>query len=249
MDEITPTIIRQYFIHLQQTNNPGGIHAHYRALKAFLNWYTSEIDDPHWRNPIDKITPPKVSTEPLPGISMPNIQKLLATCDKSYTGQRDRAIILFLLDTGLRRAEFCSLNLSDIDLETGAIQVRAGKGNKDRIVYAGTRARRELMRYLRHLPDLQPSDPLWLTQFHTRLTHAGLRQIFRRRAIYANIPEPQIHDFRRAFAVNSLRNGMDIVTLQRLMGHANLAIITRYLKLVTHDLQQSHAKHGVVDNL
>jgi len=249
MDAITPTIIRQYFIHLQETCNPGGIHAHYRAIKAFLNWYDTEIDDDNWHNPISKIQAPKISTEPLPGIPMRNIQKLLATCDKSYTGQRDRAIILFLLDTGIRRAEFCSLNLADIDLETGSIQVRNGKGNKDRIVYAGARARRELMRYLRHLPDLQPSDPLWQTQTHTRLTHSGLRQIFRRRASYCDIPEPQIHDFRRSFAIQSLRNGIDLITLMRLMGHTSTTVLQRYLRLVQSDPQSAHQRTSPADHL
>jgi integrase/recombinase XerD len=65
----------------------------------------------------------------------------------------------------------------------------------------------------------------------------------------AGIPMLGLYKFRRAFAVNSLRNGMDIVTLQRLMGHTSLAIITKYLKLVTQDLQESHRKFGVVDNL
>jgi integrase/recombinase XerD len=58
-----------------------------------------------------------------------------------------------------------------------------------------------------------------------------------------------MHAFRRAFAVNSLRNGMDVVTLQRLMGHADLSVIDRYLALLDEDLQRAHDRYGVVDNL
>lgn len=58
-----------------------------------------------------------------------------------------------------------------------------------------------------------------------------------------------MHEFRRAFAVNYLRNGGDVITLQRLLGHSNLSIINRYLALVSEDLRVSHSKFGVVDNL
>lgn len=249
IEALTPTHIRTYFIHLSATCNPGGIHAHYRAIKAFLNWWSEEYEDPNWRNPIKKIKPPKVSNEPLPGISLNHIQKLLVTCDKSFIGQRDRTIILFLLDTGLRRAEFCKLDYCDIELKSGAVQIRSGKGNKDRTVYTGARARRELMRYLRHRPALDDHDPLWVTRTQTRLTHSGLRQILRRRSERCGIPEPQIHDFRRTFAIQSLRNGIDIITLMRLMGHSSTTVLQRYLRLVQSDLQEAHQRTSPADNL
>jgi len=249
IEAITPEHIRLYFIHLSETCKPGGIHAQYRAIKAWLNWWGDECDDTNWRNPIRKIKPPKVSKEPIPGVPIQHVQKLLASCDKSFNGQRDKAIILFLLDTGLRRAEFCKLDYSDIELNTGAVQVRAGKGNKDRVVYVGARARRELMRYLRHRPTIDDHDPLWITRAGTRLTHSGLRQIFRRRAERIGIPEPQIHDFRRTFAIQSLRNGIDLITLMRLMGHTSTTVLQRYLRLVESDLQSAHERSSPADNL
>lgn len=55
--------------------------------------------------------------------------------------------------------------------------------------------------------------------------------------------------FRRTFALYSLRNGMDIYTLQRLMDHEDLTVLRRYLALVEGDLQAAHRRFGVVDNL
>ena len=248
-DNITPDLIRAYLIHQSNTRNNNGVHASFRAIKAFLNWYQVELDDDSYRNPMRKITPPKISADPLPGVTVDTIHALLTTCDRSPLGQRDRAILITLLDTGLRRAEFLKLDLSDLNLKTGAVQVRAGKGSKDRTVYTGNRARREIIRYLRFRGEVTSSSPLWTTQAGGRLTPSGLRQIVRRRAALAGVPEPSIHDFRRAFAIQSLRNGCDLVTLMRLMGHTSPNVLRRYLHLVDADLKNAHEKSSPGDNL
>lgn len=82
-----------------------------------------------------------------------------------------------------------------------------------------------------------------------RLTYSGLRQVMRRRAIAAGVPVPSLHSFRRAFALACLRGGMDVYSLQRLMGHADLTVLRRYLLQTEGDLQVAHAKSGPVDRL
>lgn len=249
ISQLTPDIIRSYLISLSSHRNPGGVHAAYRALKAFFNWYASELDDPTWRNPIRTVTPPKITKGPLPGISIPHFKSLLITCDKSFLGTRDRAILMFLLDTGVRQSELIALKRDDINLQTGAVNIRHGKGAKFRIVYLAASARRELIRYLRLVPDPPPSPYLWLTESLTPLTASGLRQLIRRRSEKAGIPCPGLHDFRRAFAVESLRNGMDLVTLSHLLGHTSTEVTRRYLHLLESDYQASHSRASPVDNL
>lgn len=65
----------------------------------------------------------------------------------------------------------------------------------------------------------------------------------------ARIPTPEIHDFRRAFAIESLRNGIDLVTLMGLMGYSDPTVLRRYLKLVDEDLKRGHEKSSPADNL
>lgn len=250
MEQITADSIRQYQIHLGETRNPGGVHASWRAIKAWLNWFGAEIDDDAWRNPIRKVRPPKVNSDPLPGISVEHIRLLLATCNpQDAQGRRDKAIILFLFDSGVRKEELVKLNIGDIDMKTGSVQIIAGKGNKNRVVFLGAHARRDLIRYLRTRPDSGPDEPLWLNQTGGRLTGAGLRQVIRRHAAEAGIPEPGLHDFRRAFALESLRNGIDLVTLMHLMGHSDTKVLQRYLKLVENDLRRGHDKSSPGDLL
>ncbi len=175
---------------------------------------------------------------------------MLDTCERrTLVGDRDRAIVLTLLDTGCRAAEFVLLNVGDVNLATGTAVVRQGKGNKPRTVFIGAKTRREVQRYLRHRGDLAPSDPLWATDEGGRLTVVGLRQIMRRRAERIGLPEPGLHTFRRAFAIACLRNGVDVISLQRLLGHADLSVIRRYLVQTEVDLAQAHQKGSPVDNL
>src|SRR3990172_2220410 len=76
MSKILPDDIRQYLIDLSARRSQGGVHAAYRAIKAFFNWYEAEIDEPLYRNPIKRVKPPKITATPLPGVSLGHIQDL-----------------------------------------------------------------------------------------------------------------------------------------------------------------------------
>jgi site-specific recombinase XerD len=173
---------------------------------------------------------------------------MLATCTRgTFTGDRDKALLLALLDSGCRASEFTALDVGDVNLSTGSVIIRKGKGNKSRVTFLGVKVRRELGRYLRARHDECPA--LWVGRDGQRLTYAGLRQVVRRRAIAAGVPVPSLHSFRRAFALACLRGGMDVYSLQRLMGHADLSVLRRYLAQTESDLQTAHVKAGPVDRL
>ena len=251
-EELTPSIVRRFLLHLADAgHNAGGVANIFGALKAFLNWYETESAGADWQNPLHKVKNPRRPTEPLDPLPMPDFRALLSQCErKSFAGDRDRALLLVLLDTGVRHQELTDLHVGDVDMATGSVLVRSGKGRKPRTVFVGATTRRALAAYLRYRGSLADGAPLWITATQgTRLTKSGIRQIVRRRAEQAGIAIPGMHAFRRAFAVNSLRNGMDVVTLQRLLGHTSLNVISRYLKLLTADLQAAHGRYGVVDRL
>lgn len=246
---ITPNHLRQFLLDLtNQGHNAGGVHRAYRATKTFLRWWERETEPTDWRNPIDRLKPPKLPDNPLPPIAVADLQAMLATCDKTLAGQRDRAALLCLLDTGCRAAEFLALDIGDVDLAAGVVTIRHGKGDKRRTVFLGAKSRRELGRYLRRRGN--PSDgPLWCTLGGTRLTYAGLRQIVRRRAEAAGVAVPSLHSFRRANALLTLRGGGDLVSVSKLLGHSDLGVTRRYLKLEISDLAETHRKAGPVDRM
>jgi site-specific recombinase XerD len=195
-----------------------------------------------------KVKAPKVSVEPLDPISIEEIRALIKTCQRGiFMGERDRAIFLFLLDTGARAQELCSTNIKDADLNKGSVVIRFGKGGKTRMVFIGRKTRRALRSYLRLRQDASPA--LFVSKDGERLTYDGLNQLLERRAKTARLEKkPALHSFRRAFALNMLRSGVDIFALQRLMGHADLQVLRRYLAQDDQDNQLAHMRGGPVDN-
>lgn len=106
--------------------------------------------------------------------------------------------------------------------------IRYGKGGKTRMVFIVRTTRRAMRAYLRLRHNLSPA--LFISKDEERLTYDRLRLLLERRAKRAKLGnKPKLHGFRRAFALNMLRSGVDIFVLQRLMGHADLQVLRRYL--------------------
>ena len=232
--QVDPMLLRSFFLWLAESHNPGGCHAVYRAVKTMLNWYADEVDG--YANPMRRIKAPRVDLQPLDPVSFIVVAELLR-----MAGARDRALILFLLDTGVRASELINLLLADVNLLTGEVLIRRGKGGKPRTVYVGRKTRRAIRAFIR-------SGQMYLfeSRYREPLTYDGLRAIIIRLAKQAKVQPPTLHSFRRAFALNSLRNGVDVFTLQRLMGHADLQVLTRYLAITERDAQSAPS---VVDSL
>ena len=201
-----------------------------------------------WKNPMMKVKAPKVVLDPLEPISIQDVRDLINTCQRgNLIGERDRALFLFLLDTGARAQEACNMNIKDVDLNSGAVMIKYGKGGKTRRVFIGRKTRRAMHAYLRLRHDSCPA--LFVSKDEKRLTYNGLRQLLERGAKRANLSnKPELHGFRRALALNMLRSGVDIFVLQRLMGHADLQVLRRYLAQNDEDNQLAHMRGSPVDN-
>ena len=244
IDDVSPADLRLYLLKLTETSNNGGVHAYYRALRAFFNWWENESEKYH--NPIEKVSPPKVVTNPKEGIAIGDVMQMVSACTTGLA-ERDKAILLSLVDIGCRASEFLAVDIGNLDLINGEIQILQGKGGKFRTVYLGRNSRRKVRRYLKTREEVYPHSPLWITNDGCRLTYSGLRQIVRRRAEDAKIETPGIHDFRRCFAIEFLRNDGDIFTLQRILGHSSLEMVRRYLAIAKGDCETAHRKASPVD--
>jgi integrase/recombinase XerD len=214
-----------------------------RSLKAFLNFCVREelLD----LSPFDRLKMPKLPQHEIEFFNPTEITKILKACKT----ERDLALCTFLLDTGLRASEAIAVNIGDLDRREGTVNVVQGKGQKDRTVYIGAKTRRHLARYLRTRPDAVDREPLFVSQSKERLTLDGLVQLMRRLQERSGVPKCRAHTFRRTFAVNCLRNGMNVYVVAKLMGHADITMLKRYLAFLEQDLAAAHARHGVVDNL
>jgi integrase/recombinase XerD len=248
VSQLTADLIRRYILELRDGHNDGGVNACFRSLRTLLYWVEQEEIMPFdWKNPIRKVKAPKLPVEPIEPISLPDIKALLETCQQSFSGSRDRAMILGLLDTGARAQEFLDLNLEDVELASGSVLIRQGKGRKPRMVFLGRKAIRAIRVYSRFRRDINPA--LWVSIHGERVTYSALRSLLRRRAQLAELKDiPTPHDFRRAFALVMLRNGVDVFALQKLMGHSDLQVLRRYLAQTDQDAQIAHMRGSPVDS-
>jgi integrase/recombinase XerD len=247
VEEITPNVIRLFLLWHEETgHNPGGLHAAYRVLRTFLFWYDSEVEPEGWKNPIKKVKAPKVPTKILEPVDIKDVSTLLDTCKLStFFDYRDRALLLFLFDSGVRARELLKINLEDVNLVNGSVIIREGKGRKPRTVFLGKLSRKAIRAYVKQRRD--ENLALWVTDDAERITYGGLRAIIVRRAKLAGIHPPSLHSFRRAFAINMLRAEVNIYSLQALMGHSDIKTLKHYLKLSDDDLTIAHQKGSPVD--
>lgn len=250
MDELTPKIIRQFLFDMgEQGRSKGGVHAVFRTLHTFARWYEFEYEPDGWRNPMNKVKAPPYPKELLPAISNEDVATLLRTCNKDgFTGVRDAALFRCLLDTGARAREFLAINLENVDPVVGNIDIpgTSTKNSKPRTVFLGMKSRKALRAYLKLRTDQNPA--LWVTDdMVDRLTYAGLRQVLRRRAQLAGLTITSLHAFRRAFALNMLRSGVDLASLSKLMGHSDIQVVQKYLKQSTQDLHDKFIQGSPVD--
>lgn len=159
---------------------------------------------------------------------------LLRACadDATAAGARDAAILALLRGAGLRRAEAADLDLADYNPESGAITVRSGKGDKDRVVYAPAGARAAFSDWLAVRGNTP--GPLFYGLVKggglvpRRLAGQAMAVVCASRAAEAGIQPFTPHDLRRTFISGLLDAGADMATVQRLAGHEDPATTSRY---------------------
>ncbi len=180
--------------------------------------------------------PPIKSSKKLRGraLSQKEITALMDACtnDPTLQGTRDAALIAILRGAGLRRAEVVKLELLDFNASTSAMEVRGGKGDKDRTVYLPDEAIAFVEDWLT-LRGRRPGALLCPIRKggeieYRNMTPQAVLLILQKRAQEAGVASFSPHDFRRTFCSDLLDAGIDIVTVSKLAGHASPVTTAKY---------------------
>ena len=177
------------------------------------------------------------------------IVALMEVCfdDPTAAGVRDAALIAILRGSGVRRSELVALDEEDYHRRSGALQVRGGKGKKDRVVYLPTSAQTLVEDWLGRR-GLTPGALLYPVHrsgkiLSRRMTDQAVLYILQKRAAQAGVEPFSPHDFRRTFISDLLDANVDVVTVQKLVGHASPETVSVY------DRRGEKAKRQAVENL
>ena len=203
---------------LSTVNGVWNRHSYFRVIRAFFNWL--EREDSVKISPCYKMQAPKTPKLVMPRPTLPEIKKLV---DVALTA-RDKAIILMMVDTGFRKGELAGIRLTDVNWEARTIKVW-GKGAKERVgKFSDTTER-----YLReHLASYRPNGNIW------GLNYYGIASMLSRLEKATGITcNP--HSFRRAWAIESIKSGVNLLDVQVLGGWDDLEMVKRYAREVNSE--------------
>jgi len=198
-------------------------------------------------NPAELLMAPRKPRTLPQFLTVEEVERLLSAPNvKRPQGIRDRALLEVMYGSGLRVSETVGLELPHLDLQDGLVRVR-GKGAKDRVVPLTDAAVRWLSAYLEGVRpgwNLRGSNRVFLTRRGGTLTRVAVWKLLQKYARKAGI-EKDVHPhmLRHSFATHLLMGGMDLRTLQALLGHASLNTTQIYTHLDLARLREAVQKY------
>jgi integrase/recombinase XerD len=220
---------------------------HLSTIRIFFRWLSKQgyID----ANPASELELPKKGQRlPSAILTQAEVETILQMPNlETRHGLRDRAILETFYSTGIRRAELVKLRMRDLDRERGMLVIRAGKGNKDRIVPIGDRALAWIDKYIaQSRPELingEMEAVLFVNKYAKPWHVAGLGHMVHRYVRQAGIDKQgACHLFRHTMATLMLEAGADIRYIQQMLGHKDLAATQIYTRVTDHKLKQVHTR-------
>ena len=178
------------------------------------------------------------------------ITKIKLSC---YDRPRDIALIVFLLETGIRVSECMNLDISDVDFDKREVKI-LGKGNKERIVYFTGKSNVLLKRYLDSREDINSElpcccgVPLFVNDNkpHGRMSKSSIEHLLKKIGKDSGVTRIHPHLLRATFATELANKDMPLDMIAKLLGHANMNTLKYYVLRDYDEIQHSYRKIGSV---
>jgi len=232
--------LRAFLTYLKQRNlAPYTIHKYARSLKAFFNFATKDGLLPQ----VVEVPMPKRPKKPPRYLkTQEQIDAVMGAC----LTDRDRAIVQFLLDSGLRRMEVAALNWSDFswndDKGVGKVLVRNGKGQKQRTSYFTSKSWHWLRIYRNSLMEERraPTSPVFQAKTGVRLQESGFAELFKRLSWRSGV-HVSPHMLRHTYGRNAAMV-MPLPALQKTLGHSAITTTMIYAELADDSVEEAYAR-------
>ncbi len=262
-DEITADDIRLYMaLRLKKDQvSKASANNDRLALSSFYGWLQKE--EILMKNPIAKVDLIKMQKPKKKAFEEIDIERIRDACRTN----REKALVELLLSTWCRVSELANIRIEEINGDEILVH---GKGEKDRIVYLNAKSKLALERYLAERKDANPylfpksahagditkfaknserkrecewyKRPEMVSRFEPICTSA-VESIVRGLGRAAGVKNVHPHRFRRTGATFALRQGMPLITVSKLLGHANISVTQIYLDISDAELEEAHRKY------
>lgn len=245
LDTITAKEIGAWLASCSDVGGKTALNYH-TALSALWQWAT--VEGLVNVNLVRSVPRPSVESRAIVPFTRDDVVAMLAACDKSetmlthgkrYTHRnpmaiRNRAMLLLMLDTGLRASELCGLKIRHLDQRNKSIKVY-GKGKKERVINFSPATGQAIWRYLATRAKDSVDDWLFVTDKGGQIDRVGLLHLIERIGDRAHVEGAHPHRFRHTFAINFLNNGGNVYALQMMLGHTTLKMCQTYLQIAQAD--------------
>jgi integrase/recombinase XerD len=232
--EVTPAMIADFVLHLRERKYATtSIARKVAALKSFFHYLYAK--DLITQDPSEDLQAPKVEKYLPRALEPEEIERLFAVVRSADgAGQRDLAMLHTIYSTGMRVTELISLDLAHVDLTRGQVRC-SGRNRRERVLPLSLPAQNALANYIegtrRLLLRSADESALFLNHHGQRLTRQGFWLIIKGYARAAGITDMTPHTLRHSFALDMLGRGMELRSVQELLGHANISTTHIYKQL------------------
>jgi integrase/recombinase XerD len=274
IETITSRDLDEYLNRLQRTEyqktkdtvgtlSLSSVVSHYRTIRALFAWLAQEQIVGARPDTVKARKAPQALVEPF---TEDEVKKILKACEYTHevkpdgkrpytmkrpTHLRDKAMVLMLLDTGLRVGELSRLTIGDVNMASGEISVKpwlSGKKSMARHVYLGATSKTALWKYLDTRKQAHKDHPLFKSTRGGGVDRHSVARLLEEMGERAGVPGVHPHRFRHTYAIEALRNGMDIFTLQTNLGHSSLAMVRYYLTIAKSDQKAAQERTSPADH-
>ncbi|QSO54185.1 tyrosine-type recombinase/integrase [Alicyclobacillus curvatus] len=270
LQKITPQVLREYVLWMSNEKetyddhprrfsrtkvglSPMTVNVRIRTMKAFFNW--CEREGYVTQSPARDIKLQKVDDDNVSGFTEQQVRQLLAVVDRAtFAGFRDYVIMVALLDTGLRISELFSLKVSDVDFQQLTLTVpwEKAKTRKSRTVPITKQSAKLLAELLRENEDFGPkADHLFYSSYGHPMTGDTFDERLRNYGKQAAIEGVRVsaHTFRHTFALHWIKAGGDPFSLQKMLGHTDMSMVRRYVRLSDSDVKEKHTQFSPLQHI
>lgn len=258
--DITASTIKSYLLHCQKDriNNPTSINHKLHNLKIFTN-YMEEIGIYNEKNnPAKKISYLKTDIK-IEIFTNDQIKQMLGYYQRlkfrhqTFWAYRDYFLITTLLSTGIRLGEAINLKWDDIDIQNQSMTV-FGKKRSLRSIPITSKLIKEICEYkvfVQQQFEHKNIEFVFTNRNNEQLTVNGVKCIFKRLKTNMNFKNVRLsaHTFRHTFCSSMIKSGCDLLSLQRMMGHANLSMLNKYYALWGTSLKSINDKHNPLNGI
>lgn len=240
-------VFLSYTGYMIQKFKPATVNIRLRTAKCFLNWlYSEDYIKENMASKLKLVKVPQDTIKPLEPAEVKMIFKALNL--SSYSHYRDFVIMLVILDCGARINEVVNIKIDDYDKKQKTLTIRSdtSKTRQERLLLISGKTSKLLERLI-SIAEAQEEEYIFCSSYGGRLDSLTAIKNFEKYGKKAGLNKRTTpHIFRHVFAVQMVKAGTDIFTLQRLLGHNNITTTRQYIQLDNRHLIESHTKANII---